>query len=123
MITALPQAYTEPQAAQILTDAGWKMCAKTLARLRESGQIGFHRQGRGVRYTMSDLTAYIERIKTCVKTDSNSETIGSDKSPTVRAGTLSTTTQKPAALSANDCQHLWAQMSKKRASSSRNSSP
>jgi len=58
----IERGYSEAEAAAILTDLGYPLSPRTLARLRASGQIGYTRLSpRRVRYRMSDLEAYITR--------------------------------------------------------------
>ena len=50
-----PALLTEPQAAEALN-----VCTRTLRKARQGGKLSYVLIGRAVRYTVSDLEAFIE---------------------------------------------------------------
>lgn len=57
----LPKAYSEKEAAELLTSLGWDISTKTLAKARERGEITYRRFGGRIRYVEDDLRAFLER--------------------------------------------------------------
>ena len=57
-MTAELRLYTEPEAAEAL-----RVCPRTLRKARQEGRLTYILIGRSVRYTMSDLTAFVEASK------------------------------------------------------------
>ena len=66
---------TEAEAAALL-----KLCPKTLRKDRKAGRLTFHLFGSAIRYTMPDLTAYIERARQCPSTNAKVRRTGGSRS-------------------------------------------
>lgn len=54
----VPLLLTEDEAAERL-----RVCARTLRKARQEGLLHYILIGRAVRYTVSDLESYIERLR------------------------------------------------------------
>ena len=110
MRLVLPNAYTEKEAAQALTEAGWSVSERTLRRERERGLIVYRMIGGKVRYTETDLLEYIERGQQCVEKptnrDSSSKGIGSDGKPEQTPSMPTGTTQALGRSEGNLCGNL-----------------
>lgn len=70
-----PILLTEDQAAQAL-----HVCARTLRKARQSGDLSFVRIGRTVRYSESDLAQFIERSRECLSTNARVRRSGNTRS-------------------------------------------
>ena len=58
----IPRAYTEEEAAAMLSELGWGVSTRTLRKMRLAGEIDYYVWGkRGIRYTLQQLLAAIER--------------------------------------------------------------
>lgn len=66
---------TEDEAAQAL-----RLCAKTLRKARQQGELSFVRIGRNVRYSESDLAQFIERSRECLSTSAPARRSGNTRS-------------------------------------------
>ena len=53
-----PALLTEPQAAEAL-----QVCTRTLRKARQEGRLTYVLIGRSVRYTMDDLSSFIEESR------------------------------------------------------------
>lgn len=87
-VLPFPHAYSEDEAAALLTQAGWETSARTLRKARDEGRIGYYEFGGRVRFTQADLLSYIDGCKRCAKTEiGNIAAIGSEKSPPAKITT------------------------------------
>lgn len=66
---------TESEAAHSL-----QVCAKTLRKARQQGELSFVRIGRNVRYSESDLAQFIERSRECLSTNAPARRTGNTRS-------------------------------------------
>ena len=71
----IPALLTEAEAAEVL-----KLCPKTLRKDRKAGRLTFRLFGSAIRYTMDDLTAYIEKARQCPSTDAKARRTGGSRS-------------------------------------------
>ena len=59
MEQSLPRAYSEDEAAKLLTNLGWTISRRTLQRMRFAGSIPHHQLGGRVWYTDDDIRQII----------------------------------------------------------------
>ncbi|WP_406693342.1 helix-turn-helix domain-containing protein [Sphingomonas cannabina] len=71
----LPALLTEDEAADAL-----KLCPRTLRKQRQAGRLPYVLIGRAIRYTLDDLTQFVESSRQCPSTEEKARHTGGSAS-------------------------------------------
>ena len=94
----LPRAYSESEAARLLSSLGWEVSTKTLQKARARKEITYRKLGGKIRYIEDDLKKFIDRgVEWASEKEEggdsgNSRDTGSDEKPEATASMPTGTT-------------------------------